>query len=67
MIEGHLHKVILTFFIGKLLGEQQCLVFGRVPPLIVESRHMSERGVLHTRALLGALLPLHRRVVQVYD
>ena len=21
MVEGHLHKVILTFFIGKLLGE----------------------------------------------
>ena len=35
-VEGHLHNVILTFFIRKLLGEQQCLVFKSVPPLIVD-------------------------------
>ena len=36
MVKGHLHKVILTFLIGKLLGEQQRFVYGCGPPLIVD-------------------------------
>ena len=36
MVQGNLHMVILTLFVGKLLVEQQPLVYGCVPPLIVD-------------------------------